>query len=218
MRCCLRQEVTVSFSPLKGEFIGREALRAQFEEVNARENGHPLPPKGKRIVPKSVVPFLVTGQGIARRGYEVFVNGELAGHVTSGTMVPYWVFSEVGILGRPTDERKMRPIGLAYLDADLEEGQKIEIRYRGKALEGLIMEMNLSAEAPPYAHPRFVIEKSVKKPEKKSLKNLAEQLMLEAIQNTQWRQKEAFNLIPSEQTPSLLVKALLDHGSFRPIC
>jgi len=152
------------------------------------------------------VPFLITGQGIARRGYEVFVDGEMGGYVTSGTMVPYWMFSEVGILGRPTDERKMRPIGLAYLDADLEEGQKIEIRYRGKALEGLIMEMNLSAEAPPYAHPRFVIEKSVKKTGGKSLKNLAEQLLLEAVQNTQWRQKEAFNLIPSEQTPSLLVK------------
>ena len=148
--------VTVSFSPLKGEFIGREALRAQFEEVNARENGYPLPPKEKRLVPKSIMPFLVTGQGIARRGHEVFVNGKSAGHVTSGTMVPYWVFSEVGILARPTDERRMRPIGLAYLDSDLKEGQKIEIRYRGKALEGLIVERNLSAEAPPYAHPRFV--------------------------------------------------------------
>jgi len=31
--------------------------------------------------------------------------------------------------------------------------------------------------------------------------------MREAFQNTHWRQKEAFNLIPSEQTPSLLVKA-----------
>ena len=211
--------VTVSFSPLKGEFIGREALRAQFEEVNARENGYPLPPKEKRIVPKSIVPFLITGQGIARRGYEVFADGKLAGHVTSGTMVPYWVFSEVGILGRPTDERKMRPIGLAYLDADLEEGQKIEIRYRGKALEGLIVESNLSAEAPPYAHPRFDPgetgeEAREKKPERTWLRNSC----LEAVQNTQWRQKEAFNLIPSEQTPSLLVKALLHHGSFRPIC
>jgi len=40
--------VAVSFSPLKGEFIGREALKVQFGEVNARENGHPLPPKEKR--------------------------------------------------------------------------------------------------------------------------------------------------------------------------
>jgi aminomethyltransferase len=30
--------------------------------------------------------------------------------------------------------------------------------------------------------------------------------MVQAIQNSHWRQKESFNLIPSEQTPSLLVK------------
>ena len=92
--------VTVSFSPLKGDFIGREALRAQFEEVNARENDYPLPPKEKRVVPKSIMPFLITGQGIARRGYEVFADGKTVGHVTSGTMVPYWMFSEAGILGK----------------------------------------------------------------------------------------------------------------------
>ena len=198
--------VTVSFSPLKGEFFGREALRAQFEEVNARENGYPLPPKEKRLVPKSIMPILITGQGIARRGYEVFVDGYGVGHVTSGTMVPYWTFTEVGILSEPTDERKMRPIGLAYVDADLEGGQKIEIRYRGKTLEGLIVENNLSAEAPPYAHPVFMPEKPVKKHEKRSLNGLAEELMSQAVQNTHWRQKETFNLIPSEQMSSLLVR------------
>jgi aminomethyltransferase len=198
--------VTVSFSPLKEEFIGREALRAQLEEVDARENGYPLAPKEKRLVPRSIMPFLITGQGIARRGYEVFVDGHGAGHVTSGTMVPYWTFSEVGILSEPTDKRKMRPIGLAFLDADLEEGQRIEIRYRGKTLEGRIVETNLSPEAPPYAHPVFLPEKEVKKHEKQSLKSLTEELTSQAVRNTYWRQKEAFNLIPSEQTPSLLVR------------
>ncbi len=198
--------VTVSFSPLKGEFIGREALRAQFEEVNKRENGYPLPSKEKRLVPRSIIPFLITGQGIARRGHEVLVNGSVAGHVTSGTMVPWWGFTEVGILGKPTDEKRMRSIGLAYLDADLEEGQKIEIQYRGRTVEGLIVETHLSTEAPPYAHPVFVPEAPVKKREKRDLKDLASRLTLRAIQNTHWRQKEVFNLIPSEQTPSLLVK------------
>jgi len=198
--------VTVSFSDLKGEFIGREALRAQFEEVNARENGYLLPSMEKRLVPKSIMPFLITGQGIARRGHQVFVNGKAVGHVTSGTMVPYWVFTEVGILGRPTNENRMRPIGLAYLDADLEEGQEIEIRHRGKVFEGLIVEGNLSSEAPPYAHPVLVSQKPLKKHENRNLKDLATQLMVQGVQNTHWRQKETFNLIPSEQTPSLLVK------------
>jgi aminomethyltransferase len=198
--------VTVSFSPLKGEFIGNEALKAQFEEVDARENDYPLPMTGKRIVPKTIMPFLITGQGIARRGYEIFMEGKAVGHVTSGTMVPYWVFNEVGIVGKPTDQKRMRPIGLAYIDADLEEGEKIEIRYRGKSIQGLIVEKNLSSEAPPFAHPIFVRETLVKKRGQKSLKDLATQLMVQAIQNSHWRQKESFNLIPSEQTPSLLVK------------
>jgi aminomethyltransferase len=198
--------VTVSLSSLKGDFIAREALQSQFEEVNKRENGYPLPPKEKRLVPKSIVPFLITGEGIARRGYEVFADGKAVGHVTSGTMVPYSVFTEMSILGTSTDEKKMRPIGLAYLDSDLEEGQKIEIRHRGKAIEGLIMETNLSAEAPPYAHPVFAQKPPTIKRKEGNLKNLASQLMSQAVQNTHWRQKEAFNLIPSEQTPSLLVK------------
>ena len=198
--------VAVSFSSLKGEFIGRQALRAQFEEVNARENGYPMPPKEKRLVPRSIKPFLVTGRGIARRGHEVFVEGKSAGRVTSGTMVPYGVFSENGILAVPTEERRMRPIGLAYLDSDLKEGQKIEVRYRGRALEGVIVDGNLSAEAPPYAHPLFPMQAPLKKRERKNLKDLASQLAHQAVQNTHWRQKEAFNLIPSEQTLSLLVK------------
>jgi aminomethyltransferase len=198
--------VTISFSPLKGEFIGREALRAQFEEVDARENDYPLPPREKRLVPKSIMPFLIIGQGIARRGQEVFADGKPVGHVTSGTMVPYWVFSEAGILGRITDERRMRPIGLAYIDSDLEEGQEIEIQYRRKRIHGLIVDKNLSSEAPPYAHPLFVLQEPVKRRGERGLKNLATELMLKAVQNTHWRQKESFNLIPSEQTPSLLVR------------
>ncbi len=31
--------LAVSFSPLKGDFIGREALRRQFEELKARTDG-----------------------------------------------------------------------------------------------------------------------------------------------------------------------------------
>ena len=201
--------VTVSFSSLKGEFIGREALRAQFEEVNARENDYPLPSEERRVVPKSIMPFLITGeggQGIPRRGYEVLVNGKVVGHVTSGTMVPYWTFGEAGILGKLTEEKRMRPIGLAYVDSNLDEEQKIEIRYRGKTVQGLIVEKNLSSEAPPYAHPLFALQKSVKKRGERSLKDLATELTVKAVQNTHWRQKESFNLIPSEQTPSLLVK------------
>ena len=205
--------LAVSFSPLKGDFIGKDALRRQFEEMKSRMSGNSLLPKREQVVTRRVVPVVVVGdqggQGIPRQGYEVFVKGESAGHVTSGTMIPYWVFTDRGILSEPTDEKKMRPIALAYLDADLEEGQRIEIQQRGKIIEGVIVERHLSGEAPPYARPILYQEKVSGRYEPvMGLKESAEKLVRRAIQNTHWRQRETVNLIPSETTPSLLVRLL----------
>jgi aminomethyltransferase len=200
--------LAMSFSPLKGEFIGKDILRRQFEEVTARESGKPLPPKERQLVPKKIFAILLIGEGIARQGYEVFANGEEVGHVTSGTMVPYWVFSDRGILSEPTEERKMRAIGLAYLDADLREGQRIEIHHRGKRLEGMIVERHLAGEAPPYAYPILIQEPKKREVPSGSLKDLTERLIQRVVENTHWRQRTCVNLIPSESTPSLLVRLL----------
>jgi len=54
----------MSFSSLKGEYMGREALRQQFEEIKARENHLALSPKEKQAVPKRIQPITVTGQGL----------------------------------------------------------------------------------------------------------------------------------------------------------
>ena len=200
--------LAMSFSPLKGEFIGKEILKRQFEEVTARESGKPLPPKENRLVPKRIFPIAVTGQGIARQGYEVLANGSLAGHVTSGTMVPYWVFSDRGILSEPTDEKKMRSIAMAYMDADFREGQGLEILQRGKRLEGIVVERHLSGEAPPYARPILIEVPKKKEVPTGGLKELATRLVTRVVENTHWRQQETINLIPSETTPSLLVRLL----------
>ncbi|MCJ7784585.1 MAG: glycine cleavage system protein T, partial [Desulfobacterales bacterium] len=200
--------LAMSFSPLKGEFIGRDILRRQFEEVKARESGKPLPPKERQLVPKRIFPITMSGQGIARQGYEVFANGEPVGHVTSGTMVPYWAFSDRGILSEPTDEKRMRSIALAYIDSDLKEGRRIDILYRGKKFEGVIVERHLSSEAPPYAHPILMQEPKKIHALVGSLKDLSERLIRRVAENTHWRQRETFNLIPSETTPSLLVRLL----------
>ena len=154
--------MATSFSPLKGDFIGREALRRQFEETKARIKRSPLPSNSERVVLKRVLPVAVVGQGIARQGYEVFVGEGSSGHVTSGTMVPYWVSSDEGILSKPTGGKKMRSIAMAYVDADLEGGTRLEIRQKGKTIEGIVVERHLSGEAPPYARPILVQEKKVK--------------------------------------------------------
>jgi len=200
--------LAMSFSAFKGDFIGREALRRQFDELEKREQRLSLPSKEKQRVPRRVMPLTITGQGIARQGYEVFAAGRPAGHVTSGTMVPYWAFPDSGILSGPSDEKKMRSIALAYIDSDLEEGARVEIRQRGRSFEAVIVERHLTGEAPPYARPILLQGSEVRKLPSRDLKDLFSTLVDEASQNTRWRQRETINLIPSEQTPSLLVRLL----------
>jgi len=200
--------LAMSFSPSKGEFIGREILKRQFEEMTARESGKALPPKERQLVPKRIFPITVSGQGIARQGDEVSVKGKPVGHVTSGTMVPYWVFSDRGILSEPTDEKRMRSIALAYIDSDLKQGQKVEMSHRGKKFEGVIVERHLSSEAPPYSHPILIQEPRKREVPTESLRDSAAKLVRRVAENTRWRQQETINLIPSESTPSLLVRLL----------
>jgi aminomethyltransferase len=102
----------------------------------------------------------------------------------------------------------MRPIALAYIDSDLREGQRIEISFRGKKYEGVIVERHLSSEAPPYAHPILIQEPRKREVPTASLRDSAARLVRRVVENTRWRQKETFNLIPSESTPSLLVRLL----------
>ncbi len=202
-------KMAVSFSPVKGDFIGKESLSRQLEEIKARADRRPLPLPQDRVLPRVVFPIAVLGQGIARQGYEVYAGEELAGHVTSGTMVPCWKYPEEGLLSMPSAERGMRPIAMAYLNADLEEGQKVEVRQRGKGLEGIIVERHLSGEAPPYARPILVPQKKAETPHPAlRLRESAEKLIDRAVQNTTWRQRETINLIPSEQTVSPLVSLL----------
>ena len=45
-----------------------------------------------QVLPRLTRPLAVAGRGIARQGAKVVKNGKFIGWVTSGTMVPYWVF------------------------------------------------------------------------------------------------------------------------------
>jgi aminomethyltransferase len=85
----------------KGEFIGRGALLEQRAQ-------------GLR---KKLVGFEVTSQGIARDGYDVYVEGKIAGRVTSGSHAPFL----------------KKNIGMAYISPSLAEvGREIEVEIRGK--------------------------------------------------------------------------------------
>ncbi len=200
----------VSFSPVKGDFIGREALSQQFQEVKLRREGKLDKPKDKLLVPKSAYLIAVLGEGVAREGSQVLVNGRNAGNVTSGTVIPYWKYQGHGTLAIPGDESARRTLCVAYLDADLTEGQKVEVIVREKPVEAVIVGRHVGREAPPYARPLLadnIIDNAPTKG-KKAIEELAANLVQKAHDNTLWRQQQTINLIPSEQTASPLVKLL----------
>ena len=199
----------VSFSPEKGDFMGRAALLEQKKDLKLRAERVACYPEKARSLRKIVVPVAMTGPGIARPGSEVLVGGQLAGHVTSGTMVPYWSFTGQGLISVPSEEKGMRAIAMAYVDATLRAEQVLEIRQRDRALPAVIVRRHLSSAAPPYARPVLV------KPRPQSARSPADGLLPAArhlveiaVRNTVWRQRQTINLIPSEQTPSPLVSML----------
>jgi aminomethyltransferase len=202
-------KIAVSISDLKGNYLGRDPLWKQLQEIQAREYGWNDLIPAFPLIRRRIWPVAVLSEGVVRQGFQTFVGDRPIGYITSGTMVPYWKFEGQGISSRMGQEKGRRSIALAYLDADLKEGQEIKISSRGKSLSGQLVKRHLSAEAPPYSRPILVEEIVVKKPGPKEPLHLSvETLVKKARENTFWRQKQTINLIPSEQTPSPLVKLL----------
>jgi len=202
-------KIAVSFSESKGDYLGRQSLWKQLQEIQAREYGWNDLIPSTPLVPRRIWPVAVLSEGVVRQGFPVFAGDRPVGYVTSGTMVPYWKFEGQGISSRISRERGRRSIALAYLDADLKEEQEVKISARGKLLTGRLVKRHLGAEAPPYARPVLAEEILIKRPGPRGPLHLSTEILVrKARENTLWRQRQTINLIPSEQTPSPLVKLL----------
>ncbi len=93
----------------KGDFIGRDPLLKQKEEG----------------IKRKLVGFEVTGKGIARHGYPVFVDNKEFGIVTSGTYAPFL----------------KKPIGLTYLPIEnCDIGTEFQIGIRQKMVPAQVVE------------------------------------------------------------------------------
>ncbi len=197
----------VSFSSLKGEFIGKEELSKQFEALKKVEKGDY---SQENDLPKIIVPIEIIEKSVARRNDKIFKNNRLIGYVTSGTVVPYWEKEGEGISTRLTDNYKFRSICLGIVDAGIWEKDYVEVEVRDKKVKAIVMPYLLRSEAPPYSYAitssEILIEKQ--KVEQGNIKDSLQILIKKALDNNLWRQKECINLIPSEMTPSKLVKAL----------
>lgn len=92
----------------KGDFVGRDALQ------KLKESG----------IKRKLVGFEMTDKGIGRDGFNVSINGETVGQVTSGSHTPYL----------------KKNIGLAFVPTEFANiGQEIEIDVRGKYLKAKIV-------------------------------------------------------------------------------
>ncbi len=205
---CPLARFAVSFSALKGDFVGRKPLREQFDayrRIVERDYS------ALKSLPRIIQPIELTEKGIARAGSAVLRGDKPVGFVTSGTMVPFWQSEGVGLASLQSDTRQMRAIGLALMDSDLVEGDEIQVEIRGKKVNAVIVPYFLRNEAPPYAwpikHDQLRDQKTSVSADDRMSRNVRT-LIEKASANTIWRQKECINLIPSEQSYSAMARLL----------
>jgi aminomethyltransferase len=203
---CPLAKFAVSFSHLKGDFVGRAELTRQHEAL-------------KKIIfrdyslikdlPRVIKSIAVAGRGIAREGSKVFKGNKHVGYVTSGTMVPMWSVEGEGLKSAQTGERQLRSICLGYIDSNIIDDDKVTIEIRGKKVDAVVVPFHMRSDAPPYVRPIvFDHEIPVKELPKGDRLAKALRLMEKAVENTQWRQQECINLIPSEMTISPMARLL----------
>jgi aminomethyltransferase len=183
-------------------------------------------------LPRMVMPVALSGRGVARQGGEVFrgagnqaadclpeaeaaaitargTPGEPIGWVTSGTMVPAWRVEGEGLQQRLVDEKELRPVALALVFSNVIAEDRVEVDIRGKRVDGVVVDWHLRSDAPPYARPIFLGRTCEEQPAPaEDIPARVAQLLGSAADNHEWRQRRAINLIPSEMTPSPMVRLL----------
>ena len=196
----------VSFSPSKGDYIGREALLAQkqaFDRIQERDFFD------MTALPKMIRPIALIDRGVMRAGMPVYRGEEQIGWVTSGTMVPYYRAEGEGLETVITDETAKRAIGMCYIASDVLTDDIVEVDIRGRRIRAVIPECHMRTDAPPFARPIiYGTELAGRAAQTDALPDRAAALLRRAEQNHLWRQKHCVNLIPSENTPSRAVQML----------
>ncbi len=196
----------VSFSPQKGEYIGRKALSEQYEAYKRIMNRDF---SNDAALPRHIQPITLIDRGVMRAGMEIFKDGKQIGWVTSGTMVPYYVAEGEGLKTVITDETAKRAIGLCYIDSDVLENDFVEVDVRGKRIKAVIPPYHMRVDAPPFARPiLYRPEAEEKYAGGANRAKKAFELLQRADENHEWRQRRCINLIPSENTPSRAVQML----------
>ena len=197
----------VSFSELKGDFVGRKPLEVQYsayQKILSRDYSEIA------NLPRRIRPITLLDRGVMRAGMEIYRNGKLIGWVTSGTMVPYYRHEGEGLATEILDDTAKRSIGLCYIDSDVLKDEVVEIDVRGKRLKAAIPPYHMRVDAPPFARPIIyqLPEEETTAAAAADRSGFALDLLKDAAQNHHWRQKQCINLIPSENSASRAVQML----------
>ena len=120
----------VSFADEKGDYIGKDLLAAQKENLTDK-----------------IVSIALIDRGVIRAGMDVYRGDEKAGWVTSGTMVPYWNFDENGNKLETTGKRS---IGFACIAGNPAVGDELFVDVRGKKLKAVVVAKHMIQNEPPY--------------------------------------------------------------------
>jgi aminomethyltransferase len=197
----------VSFSPLKKDFMGRDALLRQYNTLTRIMNEDF---SDIQDLPKMIMPVAVTGKGIARAGHKIFSQNRHVGYITSGTMIPYMEPDGSGLNARFKKNIRKRAIALALIDSSITEGEELEIEIRKKRCKAVVVPYHMSAEAPPFVRsiPHDRINFPVPGKTEEPRHTTAGWLISKAIANHKWRTEQCINLIPSEMSQSYLTRLL----------
>lgn len=205
---CPLAKFAVSFSKEKGDFIGRRSLHEQFSAYQRIADFNYTDIKS---LPRIILPMALQDKGVARAGDKVFKGEQHIGYVTSGTMVPFWEVEGEGIASTFTESNTKRAITLVFVNSDTCQGDELLVQVRKRSLKGVIVPYHMRADAPPFA--RAVLWNQLGLPEKKpaaaqQAQDKVAALVKKAIHNTEWRQRQCINLIPSEQSASTVSRLL----------
>ncbi|MCI5992539.1 MAG: glycine cleavage system aminomethyltransferase GcvT [Clostridiales bacterium] len=198
----------VSFAEEKGEFVGKDALKKQFEALKKILNRDY---SSNEDLPYRIQPICLLGKGVLRAGCPVYDarTGEELGYVTSGTMIPYYETEGAGIETVITEKTARRSIGMAYMKSHVVTEFEIEVDIRGKRLPAVVTACHMRGDAPPYARPIIYKKAAVAGPSQVTdYASKAVELFAKAQNNHLWRQQQCINLIPSEMTPSRATRML----------
>ena len=201
----------VSYAPEKGDFIGRTALRKQFDALQKIMNRDYT---SLSDLPYRIQPIYLEGRGVLRKGFPIYSRdawseGKPIGYVTSGTMIPYYKTTGEGLETVFTEETGKRSIGLAYMDSRVCQDFDIEVDVRGKRLPAKVVAYHIRQDAAPYVRPILPdVRPAQALHTADTYLEKAKELLIHAQSNHAWRQTQCINLIPSENTQSRAVRLL----------